>query len=321
MGSAYTALATDAYAPVWNPAGLAFVTTPELTGQHLSYLESINYEHLGFAHPLGPKMGIGFAAQYLGSGSMTETDNIGNQTGSFSSHYAAGSLAWARKISNRFSFGVTGKWITAAISDLHANAYAADFGSLWKVSEHFNLAATLTNFGTPLKFVDQADNLPMATHLAAAWRLPVFPLTTSAEAVYERAGLLYERFGLEYKPAAMFAIRAGYRTDTINQLSAMAGLTAGAGLTLWGQEFSYAWVPLGDLGNTQYFSMTLRFGKDEERRRNLIYYAPSNRRIVEEQNQKEKDVEFLQLMQLINATGDETKGQRAQAPTPVGNPK
>src|SRR5579872_802687 len=45
LGAAYSALATDAYAPTWNPAGLGFVTDNEFSGQHLSYLESINYEY------------------------------------------------------------------------------------------------------------------------------------------------------------------------------------------------------------------------------------------------------------------------------------
>src|ERR1700761_5306433 len=53
LGSAYTALATDAYAPVYNPAGLGFVTAPELSGEHLSYLQSMDYEFGSFVMPLG----------------------------------------------------------------------------------------------------------------------------------------------------------------------------------------------------------------------------------------------------------------------------
>src|SRR5689334_13461173 len=76
MGGAYSALAADAYAPVWNPAGLGFLNSTQLAGQHLSYLESINYEHIGFVTPLGlsdglPRYGsIGVTAQYLGSGTI-----------------------------------------------------------------------------------------------------------------------------------------------------------------------------------------------------------------------------------------------------------
>src|SRR5215510_11818075 len=46
LGSAYTALATNAYAPVWNPAGLGMVQVNELAGQHVEYLESMQYEYL-----------------------------------------------------------------------------------------------------------------------------------------------------------------------------------------------------------------------------------------------------------------------------------
>src|ERR1700731_2713175 len=80
LGSAYTALATDAYAPVWNPAGLGMLRDNELAGQHLSYLESMHYEYLSFVHPFGTnresgtRRGIGFSVQYLGSGNITKTD-------------------------------------------------------------------------------------------------------------------------------------------------------------------------------------------------------------------------------------------------------
>src|SRR4029077_14185720 len=35
LGSAYTMLAEDAYAPVWNPAGLAFLDNPQFAGMHM----------------------------------------------------------------------------------------------------------------------------------------------------------------------------------------------------------------------------------------------------------------------------------------------
>src|SRR5689334_2985131 len=70
LGSAYTALASDAYAPTWNPGGLGFVDSTQLAGQHLDYLESIHYEYLSFVHPLAKGRALGGAVQYLGSGDM-----------------------------------------------------------------------------------------------------------------------------------------------------------------------------------------------------------------------------------------------------------
>src|SRR3954463_2704879 len=59
MGSAYSALATNAYAPVLNPGGLGFVDTNELAGHHVSYLETSHYDFASFVHPLGTGRSLG----------------------------------------------------------------------------------------------------------------------------------------------------------------------------------------------------------------------------------------------------------------------
>src|ERR1700682_3163717 len=81
LGSAYSALATDAYAPVWNPGGLGFLDSTQVAAQHLSYLESISYEFVSVVHPLHPGDSLGFAAQYVGSGDITTTDKTGASVG------------------------------------------------------------------------------------------------------------------------------------------------------------------------------------------------------------------------------------------------
>src|SRR5258705_9841445 len=79
LGSAYTPLATNAYAPVWNPAGLGMLSGNEVAAQHLSYLESMHYEFMSFVHPLDKNIGsevhrgIGVSIQYLGSGNIAGT--------------------------------------------------------------------------------------------------------------------------------------------------------------------------------------------------------------------------------------------------------
>ena len=46
--------------------------------------------------------------QYLGSGSTDGRDNMGNPTSSFSSSFAAYSLAYGHQISDGLSLGMTG---------------------------------------------------------------------------------------------------------------------------------------------------------------------------------------------------------------------
>src|SRR5260221_4713841 len=65
LGASYSALASDAYAPVWNPAGLGFLSNTELAGMHLSYLETISYEFSSFVHPLSAGRSLRVSAQYL----------------------------------------------------------------------------------------------------------------------------------------------------------------------------------------------------------------------------------------------------------------
>ncbi len=64
MGGAYSALANDAYAPTYNPAGLGFLDSTQLSGQHLSYIDSIAYEYLSFVYPMKKGKSLGVSAQY-----------------------------------------------------------------------------------------------------------------------------------------------------------------------------------------------------------------------------------------------------------------
>jgi hypothetical protein len=307
MGSAYTALATDAYGPVYNPAGLGFLPDTQIAAQHLWYLESLHYEFLSIVHPLSIGKSLGVSAQYLGTGDITGTDTHGNAAGTYSSNYGAYSFTYGQKVGQKLSFGLTGKWIHAKLADVSGDAYAADIGSLYQQKD-LRLALTVTNIGTKLAFTDQGDSLPLAVHLAGAFQ-PFKRWTLATEGVYSQTGLLSGRLGLEWVPSELIALRAGYKTETLDELSPIAGLTVGMGVRVWGQELAYAWLPYGDLGNTQYFSLLIQFGEAERAKRNLIQYnsIKSHRTAQEDQ-----DPEYLQLMELLGNGKDPT----AQIPEP-----
>lgn len=323
MGSAYTALATNAYAPTWNPAGLGRLSGTEVAAQHLSYLESMNYEYLSFVHPFdnphesSTHRGIGFSVQYLGSGDINRTNidsggNLIDNQGSFSSRYASYNLSYGQTLNEKFAVGVTGKMISAKIDDVSASAYAADLAALYKANEKFQLGASLVNMGSKLKFLSEGDSLPLAFKAGAACRLNAHFLV-SAEGVYEKSGLAGFHTGTEWRPMEVVSLRAGFRTDALKGLGPLAGFSTGLGLHVWGQEFAYAWTPYGDLGNTQYFSLLVHFGASEEARRNLIQYKDiKQHRTVKLGTPPKNDVEpeYQQLMQLLTADDERT----AQAP-------
>ena len=296
LGSAYSALAENAYATTANPAGLGFLDSTQLAGQHLVYLESIHYEYLGFAHPTHKGEGLGASIQYLGSGDISGTDATGTPTGDFSTSFSAYSLSYGRTLNSKLSLGLAAKWVHAALSDVTANAFALDLGSLYHVRNNLTLAAVLTNVGTKLTFLNDSNSLPLTFKAGLAYR-PARQWTTLLEGWYEKTGEKSAHLGLEYRPLPLLQLRMGYRTDTLKELSPLAGLTAGMGLELWGQEFAYAWVPLGELGNTHYFSFLMHFGQGDRERRNLIRYNPlRSHRKAQGNGEENQDSEQLMLL-------------------------
>jgi hypothetical protein len=110
--------------------------------------------------------------------------------------------------------------------------------------------------------------------------------------------------GVEWRPIGLISLRAGYKTDTTKELSAMAGITAGVGLSLWGQEFSYAWLPYGDLGTAQYFSLVLKWGAENEGKRNLIQYQTIKRHQTATNRSDADPLSDPQIMQLLGGDAE-----------------
>ena len=156
--------------------------------------------------------------------------------GTYLDHYAAYSVAYGQKLTEKLSMGLTGKVINAQLADISANAYAGDIGAMYQATDRLKLALTADNFGSKLTFIDQADKLPQGVHFAAAYQSKNH-WNLTGEGVYNATGLVSGRTGVEWVPTEMIHLRAGYRTDTTKELNAMAGLSAGLGLDVWGQEF------------------------------------------------------------------------------------
>jgi hypothetical protein len=259
LGSAYSALANDAYAPAYNPGALGFLLSDEISAMHLSYLDSIHYDYFGYVHPLSISDAVGASLQVFSPGAINGTDINGNSIGSVTGRYGAYSLSYAHTFQERWAVGMTGKIINAAIGDAGADAAAVDAGVLYQANGRLFLAATATNMLGKLSFVNQSDPLPTQFRIGAAYT-PDYKWKAVGEIVYETAGLFSFHGGVEWSPVSFLSLRAGIRTDTVVGSSAWAGFTSGIGFHFQGQELDYAWVPLGDLGNTQYLSLTVRFG-------------------------------------------------------------
>ena len=271
MGGAYSALANDAYAATLNPGGLGFLGSAQFAGEHLSYLESSQFDYVGAGVPLHgsdacgpsstcPGASIGGAVQYFGGGKISGTDANVDPTGDFSTHFTVYNVSFGRAFTDRLSFGLTGKWINARLADVSASAYGADVGTMYQLNKNMTLAAVLTNVGSKLTFLNEGNPLPTAIHTGFAYQVEN-GWSFSTEGVYHQTGAVSGHLGFEYHPIPMASLRISYRTDETGKKGSLGGVAAGFGIQLRGIDFSYAWKPMSDLGVTQYISFGYSFGE------------------------------------------------------------
>lgn len=187
-GEAFVAIADDATATYYNPAGLAFQEGKELVLMHTNWLPAfandLYYEFLGYAQHVEGWGNVGGNISFLSLGKQVRTGQSGNQPlGEFQSYDAAFSLSYGTKLSANLAAGVTMKAIYSHLAEMGAGAekgegtgtsFAVDLGVLYKGPlPGLSFGATLQNMGPAISYidVDQADPLPQNLKVGFAYRI------------------------------------------------------------------------------------------------------------------------------------------------------
>lgn len=188
MGEAFVAIADDASAVYWNPAGLAFQTGREITLMHTNWLpqfgSDLYYDFLAYRQNFEGIGVIGVNITYLNLGEQTRTDETGNELGTFNSHEFAVTAAYGTRLSENMSVGIGLRFIRSSLSDVgagsekgdgKANAFAVDLGWLYKASfvRGLSFGANLSNMGPKITYIDAAQASPLPTNLkiGAAYKI------------------------------------------------------------------------------------------------------------------------------------------------------
>jgi hypothetical protein len=154
MGSAYIAQADEISALYWNPAGISNIQGRQVGFTQIDWISDVKLNFLGGAFSVGNVGHLGVAVTYLSMGEMKVT-NWEYPEGSgetFESNDICVGLTWARKLTDRFSVGVQGKYIQEKISNSSASAFALDIGTQYETGfMGMKLGMVLTNFGTKMK--------------------------------------------------------------------------------------------------------------------------------------------------------------------------
>jgi hypothetical protein len=268
MGEAYSAVADEASALYWNPAGLTQISNGSLTLMHSAYLESTFYDYAAYGQNLGTLGAFGIGGQFLSAGSITQTDTSGNDTGSFNPNDMALSLGYAHELWGG-SVGVSGKLIRSTIIDT-AQTQALDIGFLspWLFHERLKLSMTATNLGGQLKYDQESADLPRTYRVGSRLKISD-PWFISLDGVAPNDNQPYMAVGTEYTMKSSqdlsLAFRAGLNSRDTQDLSGFTSFSFGMGVNFHDFSLDYAFLPLGTLGNSNQFSLSYRWGKGEKK--------------------------------------------------------
>lgn len=155
MGGAYVALASDAYGPFWNPAGLAYVRGWQVGTMYARQFNLIPYGLAAGAKAFGDRYGAGIG--FLSSG-----DDVWRE----STFLVSGSMKFAPN--SGFSFGATMKIRTVSFgnnsddSPYHISGSAAgvgfDLGLRWKFAPRWTLGAVYRDVFNQLSYKNKSRN-------------------------------------------------------------------------------------------------------------------------------------------------------------------
>jgi hypothetical protein len=261
LGEAYTAVADDANAALWNPAGLARLARPEFVGTHTQWLQGGKHDALVGAYPT-PVGSFAVSAVTLSyDGLEKRTGDSDTPDGTFGSLDAAYGLAYGHTVGDRLSLGVGVSYIRQTLDSVSAGASAGTVGALWQTPiSYLTLGAAVRNIGGSIQFSEEGDPLPTTAALGAAGRFMKNRLLVSAETRWVRNETVTYGGGLEASPSiykdAVGRLRAGYRTETQDVADA-SGVSLGLGVAFPRWNFDVTWAPYGVLGDT--FRYAFRF--------------------------------------------------------------
>ncbi len=157
LGSMFSAIATDVTALYWNPAGAAEMLRPGLAFSTYDYVADTRYSWGGLAFPfndgqatIGFQMGtFGFSDQPIYTVDQPEGDG---STYSVSQTFAG--VTYAQNFSDRFSAGLTAKFINDRLGKTSGTAVAVDFGTSFHalIAERpIRASFVVANLGTTLR--------------------------------------------------------------------------------------------------------------------------------------------------------------------------
>jgi hypothetical protein len=290
MGEASVACVNDAYAMYWNPAALTEISSSNLVLTNVDWISDVQLNHASFGKAIDDysAFGVSLTALTMGDMDVTTVQEPEGTGETFTASSYALAAGYARKFTDRFSAGISGKYVWERISEETASGLALDFGTLFLTGfRSLRIAMNISNLGPEMKLegpeldsyynpdpgnpnydnvkaklqVDPYD-LPLTFRFGMAYDLidaPESRLIVAVEAKHPNDNVQQARFGGEYIWRETFSLRGGYKLNYEEE-----GLTLGGGMKVKAGkdtrlDVSYAWAEFSRLSSVHRFSLGFEF--------------------------------------------------------------
>jgi hypothetical protein len=275
MGDAFVAVANDASALYWNPAGLSQTLADQVIFSHNEWLVDIKQDFIGGLYHLSGNDVFGVALTSLHTKDMpvtTETQPFG--TGEYFSYGdVAIALSYSRKMTDQFSFGGTVRYVEETLDKLKMRGVMIDLGTYyWTGLGSSRFAVTVSNFGNDLapdgqvvlfggrnKSEWQSFSPPTIFRIGFAfepYQTEDHMITTSVQLNHPNDNSENVSTGLEYKWKNIFSLRGGYKFNAEGQNYSF-GTGIRMPLRVADVTFDYAFSNFTTLGSAHRFSLIL----------------------------------------------------------------
>ncbi len=241
-----------------NPAGLAYIERSGVSFMHNLWYQDIAYDYLGAAMPLGEKGTIALSTTYLHMGKIAAYDEYDQPIGGLSPYSMAGIISYGRRVSDRLTLGISGKFITEKLADLRASGMAVDIGGQIGIG-NFEIGAAVTNLGPSMKYAEQSFKLPSSALLSIGYSIPMLPTNLVAGVKAPFTGNAVGSAGIEYRATDFLYLRSGYSASSA--APSEKGFDLGMGVAFLGGTLDYSYSPGKYFDGTHAFSFTFSFGK------------------------------------------------------------
>jgi hypothetical protein len=256
FGTAFTAIADDATAAYWNPAGLVQVDHIEATFMYAANMavdRSLNY--FGYAQWLGTgALGISWVNAgmqdmplYDGMGNRTGTDDYSDNAVMFSYAVEAGSLM----------LGGTAKILAQNTQGTSATGFGVDLGGMFMVTDNVSAGLMIRDIGSQYGDTDVPLDWRVGTAVKALdGGLKVGFDIGKTQHIDDLKLYLGGEYGMEFHPGYSAFFRVGL--DDVER----RGYTAGLGIAVPYISFDYTYVTEKEedaFGNNHRVSVTARW--------------------------------------------------------------